>query len=272
MIKDLKGANALLTGGSHGLGPYMARALAEAGVNVALAARAADKLEVTAEDVRRFGVKAVAIPCDVTSTTDRERLVREAEAALGPLDILINNAGIMDNGTFAHKAPEVIEAMVTTNLTAPLLLTRTVLTSMLARGRGHIINISSIAGGAFTAYTGTYAATKAALRSWNTALRVELEGTGVSTTAILPGYVTEVGVFAVLNARSHWLFGTIKPEAVARAVLQALRGNEIEIIVNPMPLRPLFMLYGLSPKLAIMMGHALGVVKSWKELYSGERG
>lgn len=249
----------------------MARELGQAGVNLVLTARSGEKLQAVAEEAKRFGVKALAIPADVTVAADRERLVREAEAALGSIDILINNAGIMDNGTFRHKPAAAIEAMVTTNITAPLLLTHALLPGMVQRRRGHIINISSTAGGAFVSYTGTYAATKTALRSWSTALRVELESTGVSTSTIMPGYVTEVGVFAVLNARAHWLFGTVKPEAVARAVFRALQRDEVEVLVNPMPLRPLFMLYALSPRLAIALGHTLGVLKSWKQLYSGEQ-
>lgn len=271
MIPQLRGANAILTGGSQGLGPLIARELARAGVNLALAARSADKLKAVADEVAQLGVAVVAIPTDLTREADRAQLIRRAEDALGPIDILINNAGLMDNGAFVRKTPAAIEAMVTTNLTAPLLLTRAVLPGMLERRRGHIVNLSSTAGGGFTSYTGTYAATKAALRSWNTALRVELEGTGVSTSAVLPGYVTEVGVFAVLNARAHWLFGTIKPEAVARGVLRSLQRDEIEAVVNPMPMRPLFMLFALSPALAIAIGRALGVLKSWKQLYSGER-
>jgi short-subunit dehydrogenase len=271
LIPQLRGANAILTGGSQGLGALMARELALAGVNLALAARSADKLKAVADEVASLGLAVVAIPADLTREADRQQLVQRAEDALGPVDILINNAGIMDNGAFVRKTPAEIEAMITTNITAPLLLTRAVLPGMLERRRGHIVNISSTAGGGFSSYTGVYAATKAALRSWHTALRVELEGTGVSTSVILPGYVTEVGVFAVLNAHPHWLFGTVKPEAVAQAVMRSLHRDEIEIVVNPLPIRPLFMLYALSPRLAIALGHVLGVVKSWKQLYDRER-
>ncbi|MBL8046845.1 MAG: SDR family NAD(P)-dependent oxidoreductase, partial [Anaerolineales bacterium] len=103
MITPLRGANALLTGGSQGLGALTARALAQAGVNLALTARSADKLQAVAEEAKRFGVQAVAIPADVTVAADRERLVREAEAALGQIDILINNAGLEPIGRFVSR-------------------------------------------------------------------------------------------------------------------------------------------------------------------------
>ena len=93
-MKDLRGKHAVLTGASRGLGPYIACALAQKGVNLALTARTADAVEATAKEASALGVKAIAIPMDVTDQAGRERLLEGAVAANGPIDILINNAGI----------------------------------------------------------------------------------------------------------------------------------------------------------------------------------
>jgi short-subunit dehydrogenase len=270
MTFSLTGVHALLTGGSQGLGPYIARELAAMGVNVSLAARSADKLEAVAAEVRALGVEAAAFPADVTSAADRARLVQQAEAALGPIDILINNAGIMNNGAFARKTPDEIEATLHVNLHAPMLLTRAVLPGMLARRRGHIVNIASLAGRPGLPYSGMYGATKAALQAWSMALRMELEGTGVSVSTVSAGLVSEVGVFAVLNVRPHFMLGGTTPQQVARGVRRALERNEIDVFVNSMPLWTFQALYVVWPGLVLRLIHLFGVKRYWKRIYDGD--
>lgn len=267
----LKSAHALLTGGSQGLGPYIARELARAGVHLSLTARSADRLEAVAAEVRALGVRAAAIPADVTHAEDRARLVQQAEAALGPIDILINNAGIMDNGAFIRKTPDDIEATVATNLRAPMLLTRAVLPGMIARRRGHIVNMASLAGKPGLPYSGMYGATKAALHSWSMALRMELEDTGVRVSSVSPGLVSEVGVFAVLNVRPHFMLGSTTPQQVARGVRRALERNEVDVFVNSMPLWTFQALYVVWPGLVLNLIHLFGVKRYWKRIYDGDR-
>jgi short-subunit dehydrogenase len=233
LIAPLRGANALLTGGSHGLGPLFARALAERGVNLALAARSTDKLQAVAGELAARGVKVVAVPADVTCPEDRERLVAEAQAALGPLDLLINNAGVEMNGAFVRKTPAEIEQIVATDVTAPMLLARAVLPGMLARRRGHIVNLGSIAGKIGTPYGSVYGASKAAVMAWSWALRVELEGTGVSVSTVTPGLVTETGFFAYHRTRPHFLLGATTPAAVVRGLLRALERDLPEVVIDP---------------------------------------
>lgn len=267
MITPLQGANALLTGGSQGLGALTARVLAQAGVNLALTARSVDKLQAVAEEAKRFGVKAMAIPADVTVAADRERLVREAEAALGQIDILINNAGIEPIGRFVNRSNAEIEGTVLTNLTAPALLTRAVLPGMLARKRGHILSLASLAGKMGVPYNAIYASTKAAIFAWSDSLRIELEGTGVSVSVIAPGFVTETGMFSRHYHKPPMLLGESQPQAVVNAVLRALQRGDDEVLVNPMPFAPMVALYALAPKFLVSAMKQLGIMGFLKKTY-----
>jgi short-subunit dehydrogenase len=188
-MKDLRGKSAVLTGASRGLGPYIARALARKGVNLALAARTADAVEATAKEASALGVRAIAVPTDVTNQASRERLLERAVAANGPIDILVNNAGIEWVCEYAKMSAEQIEQMIQTNLVAPLILSRLVLPEMIARGSGHVVMMSSLGGKKGSPYSATYAATKAGLIEWTSGVREELRGTGVSASVICPGFV-----------------------------------------------------------------------------------
>src|SRR5688572_7936886 len=141
---QLAGANAIVTGASRGLGTYIARHLAERGVNLALAARSADDLDRSVADVSAKGVRAVAIPTDVGRLEDLQALVEKASAELGPIDVLINNAGVERYTDFVDADPELIEKIMRVNYLAPANLTRLVLPSMIQRRRGHIVNIASV--------------------------------------------------------------------------------------------------------------------------------
>ncbi|MBW2551393.1 MAG: SDR family oxidoreductase [Deltaproteobacteria bacterium] len=163
-MKDLRGKNAVLTGASRGLGPFIARALAQKGVNLALTARTADAVEATAKEATALGVNAIALPLDITEPAGRQRLLEGAVAANGPIDILINNAGIEWVCKYTTMSAEQIEQMIQTNLIAPLILSRLVLPEMIARGSGHVVMMSSLGGKKGSPYSATYAATKSGLR------------------------------------------------------------------------------------------------------------
>lgn len=268
MLTSLQGANAILTGGSQGLGPLIGRALAQAGVNVALAARSREKLEAVAAELRALGVRAAPIATDITRAADRERLLCEAEAALGPIDILINNAGVENAGSFLRRTPEELEQVIATNVAAPVHLTRMILPGMLERRRGHIVNMASLAGKTGTPHNATYSATKAALIAWSMALRVELEGTGVGVSVVSPGFITGAGMFASHRGEAHWLLGVSRPEAVVRGVLRALRTDAPDVIVAPFPsVQFMQVSLALMPRLTIALGRWLGIYRSLRRLY-----
>lgn len=270
-LPDLRGANALLTGGSQGLGPRIAHALAARGANVALAARSADKLEAVAADLRPLGVTVAFIAADVARPEDRARLAAQAEAALGPLDLLVNNAGVELNSRFERKTEAEIDQIITTNVLGALQLTRLVLPGMLARRRGHIVNLGSMAGKLGTPFGSVYGASKAAVMAWSWALRVELQGTGVGVSSINPGLVSQTGLFAYHQTRPHILLGQVTPEAVVQAVVRAITRDEPAGDVYPWLFKTYELLNLFSPATVMRLQRLLGV-RSWlKRVYDKEQ-
>ena len=181
---DLNGARVLVTGGSKGIGASLARAYAAAGANVVVAARPSDELDAVASEV---GGHAVAV--DLTEAAAVEDLIPGVEADLGPVDVLVNNAGMETIDMAAVIDPAVIRATTRLNLEAPMVLTRHVLPLMLERGRGHLVFLSSIAGTAGFPTMATYCATKAGISNFVRALTLELKATSIGTTTVAPGPV-----------------------------------------------------------------------------------
>jgi short-subunit dehydrogenase len=137
---------AIVTGASHGIGPYIVRALAQEGMNLVLAARSICELEqvATAADMRATGVHVLTVPIDVTDREARNALVHTAERTFGSVDVLVNNAGGDLQREFHHYTTDDVEALIQLNLTGPIELTRLLLPGMLRRKQGHIVNISSM--------------------------------------------------------------------------------------------------------------------------------
>jgi short-subunit dehydrogenase len=277
-MKRIDGMHAVLTGGSRGLGPTIARALLREGARVTLTARTADALEAVAKNLAAGSERVHTVAADVGDGDDRSKLLEAAEAALGPVDILINNAGIELMAPYAGLPPERIQAMVRTNLDAPLMLSRLVLPRMIERGRGHVVMMSSLGGKKGSPYSATYATTKAGLIAWTSAVRYELRGTGVGASVVSPGFVSEAGMFAERRQRAPWLLGTSTPEAVADAVVRAVAKDVGEIIVNPGPVRLLLALDALSPRFSTwflrksgVYDYYLGQAESEAAAYSPEQ-
>jgi len=181
---DLDGARVLVTGGSRGIGASLARAYATAGAHVVVAARPSDELDAVAIEV---GGRAVAV--DLTDPEAVESLVPTVEADLGPIDVLVNNAGMETTDMAAVIDPAVIRATTRLNLEAPMVLTRHVLPLMLERGRGHLVFLSSIAGTAGFPTMATYCATKAGVSNFVRSLVLELRATPIGATTVAPGPV-----------------------------------------------------------------------------------
>ena len=258
-MKNLSGKNALLTGGSRGLGPYIGRALAREGVNMALTARSEADLRTVADELAQMGVKAKALPADITDAAARTQLLERVRDEFGGIDILINNAGIERLSLYTSLSPEFIETMIQTNLAAPLLLTRLLLPEMMRQGSGHVVTISSLGGKKGSPYTATYAATKAGLIEWTWGLRQELRETGVSASVICPGFVAEAGMFAVYKKRAPGIVGETTPEKVAEAVIRAIKEDVAETIVNPGPIRPMMVLDAIHPGIGTWLLRTFGV-------------
>jgi short-subunit dehydrogenase len=259
-MERLKGMVVLLTGGSRGIGPIVAEALAKRGANIALAARSKNGVDNVAIRLRKIGTNTLTMPIDLEQSAQRERLVADVLREFGKIDILINNAGLETEGAYAELSWPSIQETIEVNLIAPMALTRLVLPAMLERKSGHIVNIASIAAKSGAPYAATYSGTKAGLAEWTRALRLELANSGVHFSTIFPGYVREVGMFAKFGMRSPWLVGSCSPCQIAEAVLHAIEKGKAERIINSRPLRYSFMLNELSPAIGDWLMRISGVV------------
>jgi short-subunit dehydrogenase len=257
-MRELRGANALVTGAAGGLGHYISRALADEGANVALSDRpqAEEALDALAEELRRRGVLAEPVAGDLEARGQVEGLVESAEQALGPIDVLVNNAGLEFGGAFLATTLDELEAITKVNLLALMILTRQALPGMLERGRGHVVNVASLAGKAPPRYLASYAATKHGVVGFTHSLRSEYIDSPVGFSAICPAYVGRVGMYGRLEDRLPDPppgLGPVQPERVGEAVVTAIREDRAELIIGSLPLRALTTLYALAPKLVVRM-------------------
>jgi short-subunit dehydrogenase len=264
-MKQLQGKVALVTGASKGLGLVIANALAKEGVDLVLTARSADALSEACRTAQACGVRALPVPVDLSTREAVELVADRAEQVFGGVDLLINNAGVLHTQDYALLDPDAIDETIRLNLRAPMLLTRRLLPGMIARGEGHIVNISSVAGLGGAAYTESYSATKHALVGFTRSLRLTLEAERhpVGVSVVCPGFVPNTGMFhdnmqasgTSLPAR----FGTATAESVARAVIRAIQRNQPEVVVNSLPVRPIVLLLTMFPSIAGRISRATGI-------------
>ena len=181
---NIHGSTALVTGATSGIGRATAIALARAGARVIVTGRNTQALAAIRDET-----DGTAVPADLANPADIERLAATALGGPAPVEILVNNAGIGWEGPFAAMPPEKIEDLVAVNLLGAARLTRALLPAMLERGRGHIVNVASIAGHVGVRDEALYAATKAALLTFSEGLRYEVQASGVRVTTVSPGVV-----------------------------------------------------------------------------------
>lgn len=252
-MSEIRGRTAIITGASRGLGKTISMALAREGANLVLAARSQEKLEEVASEVRKLGVRAITVPTDVSKESDLKQLVDAALAEFKTIDILVNNAGIEAFQPYHEIEPAHIVETIQVNLTATLLLTRFVLPHMLSAGRGHIVNMASIAGKLGPAFGAAYGASKAGMIAFTQGLRSELHGSGIGVSAICPGFANDGGIYEVIKERTGrgtpWYLGSTTAQAVARAVVKSIRSDKPEMIVNFPALRPVFTINAAIPRL-----------------------
>src|SRR5260221_6509526 len=181
----------LVTGASHGIGPFIVRALAKEGMNLVVAARSDSELEqvATAADIRATRVQVLSVPTDVTDRDARSALVNTAERTSGAVDVLVNNAGGDLQREFHNYTTEDVEALIRLNLTGPIELTRLLLPGMLRRKQGHIVNISSMGGRIGFPYTEVYSACKDGLIGFTRVLRTDYRKAGVSSSVLILGSI-----------------------------------------------------------------------------------
>ena len=265
----LRGANALVTGAAGGLGRYICRALAAQGANIAVSDLSGKPLESRAEEVASFGTRVEPVAADLAKQGERRGLVEAAEQALGPLDVLVNNAGLEFVGPYAEAPLTQIDLITKVNLLTPMELTRIALPGMLERRRGHIVNIASLAGKAPLAYFHTYNATKFGIVGFSHAIRHELSEEPVSMSVICPGFIAREGMYGRVEdhveQRGGNPLGASPPERVGEGVVRAIRDDRAEIIISERPIRPLIALASVAPKAAMWLNEKAGTREAARE-------
>ena len=256
---ELTGTVAIVTGASRGLGVHIAEALARKGADLALAARSADDLEKTAADVGKLGAKAITVPTDVTKRSDLRTLVKRTTGELGPPDVLINNAGIENLSRFPEVALDDIDAVIKTNVIALEILTRLVVPGMVERGRGHVVNIASLAGKTAAPFNTVYSSSKHAVVGFSWSLREELKDHGVGVSVVCPTYVSEAGMFASQGSgKPPRISSTVTPKQVVDATLACIERNRAEILVAPGLSKFVDVFHALSPEVTTMIARRTG--------------
>jgi NAD(P)-dependent dehydrogenase (short-subunit alcohol dehydrogenase family) len=228
MSADLVGRHAVVTGGARGIGAAIAEALAGGGVDVTILSRTAASVEEAARSLQeRFGTRARGIVCDVGNPRGVGRAFADAVGALGPVHILVNNAGQADAAPFAEITLETWERLIAVNLTGTLLCTQQVLPAMLAAGGGRIVNIASTAALKGYSTLAAYCAAKHGVVGLTRALAAETARSGITVNAVCPGYTEDTDMFRTALENVMRARGVGPDEARALLARRSPRGTPI---------------------------------------------
>jgi short-subunit dehydrogenase len=232
MRYSLENKVVFITGASAGIGMACVKAVHQAGARVVAAARSFDKLEALG---RECGDGVFPVQLDVTDAEQRANAIASVRRELGPIDVLVNNAGWACFGSVEKMPLDDVRRMVDLNFIAAVDMARLVLPEMVARRSGQIVNVSSVVGGQAIPRMTVYGATKAALWSFSSGLRMELRGTGVDVVLVAPGS-TRTGFFEAagkIDATAKRLAKTqYPPEGVARAIVSACIHRRREVVLS----------------------------------------
>ncbi len=239
--RSLAGEVVAITGGARGIGAATAAALISQGarvaigdIDLALAQRTADEL----------GAATVALALDVTDRASFEAFLNQVETQLGPLDVLINNAGIMPVGPFIEETDATAQRLIDINLTGVLLGSKLALERFIPRRRGHLVNIASTAGKSGIPGGVTYCATKHAVVGLSEAIRQEVRGLGIGVSIVMPVVVrTELGS-GLPEARA---FKHVEASDVADAIVEALQTGRVDVFV-PRSVAPVIRMQSILPR------------------------
>src|SRR5215212_8995698 len=241
---DLKGKCVLITGGSRGLGLVLAREFAGEGARVAVCARDAQELERARGDLASRGAEVFAFPCDVTDRAQVKELVDVVTRHSGRIDVLVNNAGVIQVGPLEVMTLEDFEQAMNVHFWGPLYATLAVLPQMRARRDGRIVNVSSIGGRVSVPHLVPYSASKFALAGLSDGLRAELAKDGVVVTSVFPGLMrtgsprnatfkgrhrAEYAWFAISDSLP---VSSINAERAAAQIIDACRRGSAELVIT----------------------------------------
>jgi NAD(P)-dependent dehydrogenase (short-subunit alcohol dehydrogenase family) len=277
---SLRNKVALITGGSRGLGLIIAQKLCRAGAKVALIARDADELARAESDLAGRGGEVLTISCDLLERPQIEAAVQETINRFGTIDILINNAGIIQVGPLEHMVREDFERAMRLHFWAPFDLIRQVVPEMRHRGGGRVVNISSIGGKIAVPHMAPYTASKFALAGLSDALCAELARENILVSTVTPGMMRTGSQghanFKGDHAREYKWFAassalplaSISAEHAARKIIAAcVRGKPA--LIMPIPARALILANALCPNL---FGHAMKIVNRYLPSAVGRSG
>jgi short-subunit dehydrogenase len=257
---DFNNKVVLITGGSRGLGLVMARQLAAEGARLVLCARDEIELEDARMELAGNGADVLVQKCDVTVEQQVNDMITNVQNEFAPIDVLINNAGIIHAGPVTEMTKQEFEEAINIYFWAPLYTTLAVLPSMRARGEGRILNISSIGGKMGVPHLVPYSAGKFALTGLSEGLRTELKKYNITVTTAAPGLIQtgsprhafakgqhkkEYAIFKIMDSSP---LTSMSAEATAKQILDALRYGEAEVITT-LPAKFGALLHGLSPAL-----------------------
>ena len=220
---NLTGKTALVTGATGGIGAAIAKALHKAGATVAISGTRANVLEELKAELG--GERVVVLPCNLSDAAAVEKLVPEAEAAMGSLDILVNNAGITKDGLAMRMKDEDWSAVIDVNLTASFRLARAAMRNMMKKRQGRIINITSVVGVTGNPGQANYVASKAGVIGLTKSLAQELAARNVTVNAVAPGFIATPMTDVLNDKQKEMILGRVPagklgtPEDIAAAVL-----------------------------------------------------
>jgi NADP-dependent 3-hydroxy acid dehydrogenase YdfG len=237
--RDLSGKVAAITGGARGIGRATAQALIAKGMKVSIGDLDVDIVKRTAEEIG-----AAAFPLDVTDRASFARFLGETEAQLGPIDVLVNNAGIMHLGRFIDEDDRSTQRMIDINVNGVLYGMKEVLPRFIARNSGHLVNVASSAGKGGYPGGATYCGTKHFVVGVSEALRAELRGTAVEVSCVMPAIVNTELAAGLKSARG---VKNIDAEDVAAAIAEALERPRFDVFV-PRSICPLTSIMAAVPR------------------------
>ena len=224
----LKNRIVLLTGAARGIGREIAKEMARVGAEVLGVDLRLDDLQETAREVGALGSSFKGFACDITDHDATKKMVAEITGRHGGFDVLINNAGVLPSGPYLDRDFEVWRRAVEINLLGMMHLTYLAVPHLKAKGAGHVVNIASISGKFGSEGVVAYSASKHGVVGFSSALRSELEGTGVSVSWVCP---SQARTRLAENVSHTFLTPLVEPEDVARAVRGAVEHDKIEVFV-----------------------------------------
>lgn len=230
---NLKGKRVLLTGATGGLGQALAVELAKKGAQLALVGRDEVKLNLLKDTLVKAGAWVTSITADLSESAANNQIVEAAKQQMGSIDILINNAGVLDFIKFEQQSDARIAQMLHTNVTAPIQLTHAVIADFIAKNQGHIVFVGSIFGSLGFPYFATYCASKFAIHGFSQSLRRELLSSNIGITYIAPrGIKTAMNDASTVGMWKKTGSQMDDPQTVAKRIIQALEKEQQEVFIG----------------------------------------